>query len=283
MSLRLSKQELLVLIAAVVIVSAVIFGGNYLFLNPKKTEISNKEQQLQTEEKLLATIEEKLAGTSAPSPQSVAELQKKVPVKQQLEQLILDLNQAEVISNSLISNMSFSEGDVAARTLEDAGAENTQETTDQTGEGTQNPQATQETTNESSEVTQNPQSTQETEATEGEEQYQPLPLPEGIKKLNVNLSVTSPSYKDLMDFLGALEGLNRRVVIESVAFSGSTELTNVEDKIQEFSYSITLSAFYMPTLEDLQDQLPELEVPAPGNKSNPFASSPDVIGESTSE
>lgn len=261
MSLRLSKQELLMLIAAVIIVAAVIFGGNFLFLNPKKAEISNKEQQLQTEELLLATIEAKLAGTSAPSPQSVAELQKKVPVKQQLEQLILDLNQAEVLSNSFISNMSFSEGDVAARTLEDAGAENSQETTDETSTETQ--------------------ATTDTDTAEDENQYKPHPLPEGIKKLNVNLSVTSPSYDDLMGFLIALEGLNRRVMIESVAFSGSTELTNVEE--EEFTYSVTLSAFYMPTLEDLEDQLPELEVPEPSNKPNPFATSPKEMEETAAE
>ena len=252
MSLRLSKQELLVLIASIVIVAAVIFGGKYLFLNPKKAEINSKKQQLQTEEQLLATIEAKLAGTSAPSPNSVAELQKKVPVKKQLEQLILDLNQAEVISNTLISNMSFSEGDVAARAA--APEETTQEeTTEQEGTGEQ------------------------------KQEFPVLPVPEGIKKLNVNLAVTSPSYTDLMKFLDALEGLNRRVMIESVAFSGGTELTSVDEESQEFSYSVTLSAFYMPELEDLQDQLPELDVPAPANKTNPFATSADLTGSATSE
>ncbi|MGM0900239.1 MAG: hypothetical protein ACQEXB_03830 [Bacillota bacterium] len=268
MSLKLAKKELLILLAAVVVVVAFVLGVYYLYLNPKKQEVADKQAQLKTEEQLLAAIQTKVSGNTAPLEGTVAELQKKVPVKQQLEQLILDLNQAEVRANSFITNMSFSEGDVAARTLEDAGAENAQEATGETSEGTE---------------TQAPEATTNPETAETEEQYQPLPLPEGIKKLNVNLSVTSPSYKDLMDFLRALEGLNRRVMIESVAFSGSTELTSVEEENQEFTYSITLSAFYMPTLEDLEDQLPELEVPAPSNKTNPFASSPDVIGEATAE
>lgn len=263
MSLRLAKKELLILLAAVVVVIAFVLGVYYLYLNPKKQEVANKQEQLKTEEQLLAAIQTKVSGNTEPLEGTVAELQKKVPVKQQLEQIILDLNQAEVMANSFITNMSFSEGDVAARTLEDANPENAQEATDETSEA----------------ATQDTQATTETETAEGEDQYQPLPLPEGIKKLNVNLSVTSPSYNDLMAFLGALEGLNRRVMIESVAFSGTTELTNVEEENQEFAYSITLSAFYMPTLEDLEDQLPELEVPAPGNKTNPFASSPDVNGE----
>ncbi|SEM33136.1 type IV pilus assembly protein PilO [Mesobacillus persicus] len=256
MSLRLSKKELLILLASILVVVGFILGTYYLYLNPKKQEVSNKQDQLKTEEQLLAAIQTKIAGATAPLEGTVAELQKKVPVKQQLEQLILDLNKAEVMSKSFIANMSFAEGDVAAR----AGTEPATAETPATTEGTE------ETTVEAETV----------EPVADEQQYQPIPLPEGIKKLSVNLSVTSPGYKELMKFLDALEGLNRRIVIESVAFSGTTELTNVEVEQQEFSYSITLAAFYMPELEDLEDQLPELEVPAPGNKSNPFASSADL-------
>lgn len=256
MSLRLSKKDLLILLLSILVVLAFIFGTYYLYLNPKKQEVANKEQQLKTEEQLLAAIQTKIAGGTAPLEGTVAELQKKVPVKQQLEQLILDLNKAEVMSKSFISNMSFAEGEVAARATAEPAAAETTATTEGTEEAT--PAA------------------QTAEPAADEQQYQPIPLPEGIKKLSVNLSVTSPGYKELMKFLDALEGLNRRIVIESVAFSGTTELTNVEDEQQEFSYSITLAAFYMPELEDLEDQLPELEVPAPGNKSNPFASSADL-------
>ncbi|MCM3669910.1 pilus assembly protein PilO [Mesobacillus maritimus] len=266
MNLRLSKKELIILLSSVLIVILVFFAGQQLYLGPKKQEVENKQTQLDTEQQLLATIQTKVAGQSAPSAESVAELQKKVPVKKQLEQLILALNKAEVTSSSFISNMSFSEGDVAAR------ASDATETVEgeQTGE-----QGTEQT--ETSEATEATEAT----TTEDEPVYQPAPLPEGIKKLNVNLAVTSPNYKSLMKFLGELEKLKRRVVIESVAFSGATELTSVEQEKQEFSYSITLSAFYMPELEDLQDQLPQLEVPEPGNKTNPFAVSPNLSKEET--
>jgi type IV pilus assembly protein PilO len=258
MNLTLEKKELMILLSAVVLVVLILLGGYYLYLNPKKAEVSNKEAQLQTEEQLLAAIQTKVAGISAPSAESVAELQKKVPVKQQLEQLILDLNKAEVVSESFVSSMSFSEGAVAPRVEENAEAP---------AEGEQ-PPAEGEAASEAAAATE--------ETTEGEQQPQPVLLPEGIKKLNVSIAVKSPGYKELMKFLEALESLNRRVVIESVAFSGDSELTSLDTEKEEMSYSLTLAAFYMPELEDLQDKLPELEVPAPGNKVNPFATSADI-------
>ncbi|KKK33059.1 hypothetical protein WQ57_24235 [Mesobacillus campisalis] len=276
MNLRLEKKELMILLSAVILVGLVYLAGYYLYLSPKKAELGNKEVQLKTEEDLLAAIQTKVAGVSAPSAESVAELQKKVPVKQQLEQLILDLNKAEVVSDSFITSMGFSEGDVTPRTDENA------EVPAEGGE----PAAEGEAATENAAGTEGTEGTEETEGadTGGDaEQPQPVPLPEGIKKLNVSIAVKSPGYKELMKFLEALESLNRRVVIESVAFSGGAELTSLDTEKEEMSYSLTLAAFYMPELEDLQDELPELEVPAPGNKVNPFATSADLMEKSVAD
>lgn len=237
MKLHLGKQERLTLLTSILVLFVLVIGGYYFFIYPKKQEISQKEIQLETEERLLAALRSKTVDKTTPTLESVAELQKKVPVKKQLEQFIIDLNKAEVMSNSLISNMNFSEGTVTVQP-----DENNEE-----GEG------------------------------EIQDEMEIVAPPEGIKKLIVNLAVTSPSYQDLMTFLDTLEGLNRRVVIESVAFSGGSELTSVDQERQEFSYSIALSAFYMPELEDLADQLPELEAPAPSLKKNPFATSAEYV------
>ncbi|MBM4762441.1 pilus assembly protein PilO [Bacillus sp. B15-48] len=230
MNLRFSKNEWILFIVALVILASFLVGSYFVYLKPKQETIVNKQAQLEVEEQLLAAVQARMSESTAPTSESVAELQKKVPVKKQLEQLILDLNKAEVIANSFISNMSFSEGAVSAN----GGS---------------------------------PESTEEGEG---------VSLPDGIKKLTVNLSVTSPNYPQLMKFLDTLERLNRRVVIESVSFSGGSELTNVDQEEENISYSLTLSAFYMPELEDLQDPLPELNVPAPSNKKNPFASFADL-------
>ncbi|WP_053364229.1 hypothetical protein [Bacillus sp. FJAT-27251] len=270
MSLKLEKKELMILLSAVILVGLMFLGGYYLYLSPKKNELGNKEVQLKTEEDLLAAIQTKVAGVSAPSAESVAELQKKVPVKQQLEQLILDLNKAEVVSDSFITSMGFSEGEVTPRTDENA------EGAAEGGEPAAESEA-------ATETAAGAEGTEGAEAAGDAEQPEPVPLPEGIKKLNVSIAVKSPGYNELMKFLEALESLNRRVVIESVAFSGGAELTSLDTEKEEMSYSLTLAAFYMPKLEDLQDELPELEVPAPGNKVNPFATSADLTKESLAD
>lgn len=224
MNVQLTKQERMLLLFSVLLVILVIVGSYFFYIVPKNQEVSAKEVQLESEKQLLLTLQSQANERKAPSAASVAELQKKVPVKKQLELLILDLNKAEVVANSHISNMTFNEGTVSAPAAEES-AEN---------------------------------------------------FPEGIKKLTVNLSVASPSYRDLMSFLQTLEALNRRVVIENVSFSGGSELTSIQQEKQEFTYSLTLSAFYMPELGDLEGQLPELKAPSPSNKRNPFATSADV-------
>lgn len=261
MTLRFSKKEIMILVASFLVMALFILGGYFLYLQPKKEDISNKETQLKSEKQLLAALQSKVAGTSTPSAESVAVLQKKVPVKQQLEQLILDLEKAEVISGSFISNMSFAEADVVAEVQED-------------------PAAQQQTTQQSTEQT---QQTEANKTTEEEQKKPAIPLPEGIKKLTVTLSVESPSYYELIKFIETLESLNRLLVVESVSFSGGNELTSLEAELEPLAYSLTFSAFYMPTLEDLQNQLPELDTPAPSNKTNPFSSAPELPAEAETE
>lgn len=263
MTLRFSKKELVALLISIILAVILILGSYFFYLNPKKAEMSNMETQLQSEEQLLAALQDQLAKNSLPTSESIAELQKKVPVKQQLEMLILDLEKAEVLSDSFISNMSFSEADVPvpAQQEQSASQEN-QETTNQAEQTSD--QTNQDTTD------------QADSGNPAGEEVKPLPLPAGVKKLTVTLSVTSPSFYELIKFIETVENLNRLVVIESVSFSGGSELTSLEAEAEPLTYALTFSAFYMPTLEDLQDHLPELVTPSPSNKTNPFSSFPEL-------
>jgi type IV pilus assembly protein PilO len=92
-----------------------------------------------------------------------------------------------------------------------------------------------------------------------------------MKKLTVNLSVESASYEDFEKFISTLESLKRIVVVESINYTGGPEITSLTDNINPLSYSLTISAFYMPTLADLQAQLPKIDTPAPAGKQNPLS------------
>jgi type IV pilus assembly protein PilO len=281
MTFRFSKKEAIVLVLSVLLTAAAVFGGYYLYLEPKYKDIDSAKATLKTNQELLATLQQQQKKTSDITAESVAVLQRKVPVKPQLEQLILDLEKAEVVSGSSIKNMSFSEGDIVpppAPAPTEEGAQATDENkegeaaqsadkekTDET-EKTDESKATNETTNEGNKTAENG----------AENTYQPTPLPGGIKRLMVTLQIESANYEEAKKFIEALEGLPRTVVVETVGFTSKAEVTNLDEEPDVLSYTLTLSAFFMPTLTDLQDKLPELVAPPPANKTNPFNRFPDL-------
>jgi type IV pilus assembly protein PilO len=99
-----------------------------------------------------------------------------------------------------------------------------------------------------------------------------------LKKLTVSLSVESPSYEDLEKFIDTLESLNRIVVVESISYSGGQEITSLDQEDEPLSYSLTISAFYMPSLTDLAAELPKIDAPAPAGKDNPLSQFSATIG-----
>jgi type IV pilus assembly protein PilO len=155
-----------------------------------------------------------------------------------VEQLILELEKAEVVSDSRIMNMTFGDADFTASTT----------TLDEYVEAN---------------------SSTNTEGT-AEQQTEQAYLPEGLKKVTINLSVESENYEDLTTFLEELEGLTRITQIESVAFTGLPELTSIAQELTSLTYSVQLSAFYHPELADLIEDLPPISAPEPSNKTNPF-------------
>lgn len=101
----------------------------------------------------------------------------------------------------------------------------------------------------------------------------------GLKKLTISLSVESPTYEDLEKFISTLESLNRIVVVESINYSGGKEITSldIEPADKKLSYSLSVSAYYLPTLNDLIAELPKIDAPAPANKKNPLSTFTDVV------
>jgi type IV pilus assembly protein PilO len=227
MTVRFSKQQVLILLLLLVLFVAVFAGLYFYLLYPRYQQIEQLTDTVISEKKLLASIKADAAKQRDGLPESIVALQKKIPVKPLTEQLLLDLEKAEVVSDSTITSMNFSEG-------ENAAAEN----------------------NASSNGASTPSSSSA--------------LPDGLKKVTVQLTVQSPSYYQLERFLQTLENLDRIVSIESLSFAGNPELTSVGTKVNPLTYSLTVSAFYYPKLADLQKLLPQLDVPPPSEKDNPL-------------
>ncbi|KMJ60306.1 hypothetical protein AB685_05685 [Bacillus sp. LL01] len=232
MMIELEKKHYILLSSCVLLIVLGIAGFYYLSYAPKEARAEQLQEEKRIEEQLIQVLEQQEETANATGNTTV-ELQRKIPVTPYLEQLILELEKAEVLADSRILSMSFGEGEFlpASNTLEEY--ENIHE---------------------------------EEEGTVQEEAY----LPEGLKKLTVNLSVESDVYEDLTTFLSSLEKLTRITQIESVSFSGQPEVTSTEQEMGPLTYSVTLSAFYHPELNDLMEDLPPLSVPEPSNRTNPF-------------
>ena len=261
MNLRLNNKRTLIASVCVILILALLAGEYFLFLKPLKSEIKTFKTQLETEEKLYDVMGQRLADSTNEVVEQTSTLQKKLPVLPFLEQFLLDLEKAEVISNSLITNMTFSDADL---NLEEIDQE------ELTSEDLLNGQENINYEINGKEVFSEDEAN--TGETQTENQQETPAIPEGMKRITVNLSVKSDNYFDMLTFLKVVENLERITKIDSLSFSGGEEVKSVDAKVEGLTYSLVLSTFYYPKLEELKNQLPAFETPPPSNKDNPLPS-----------
>ncbi|MEH7332711.1 hypothetical protein V7161_08750 [Neobacillus drentensis] len=263
MKSRLSKLDKIIVAGGSLVIILVFVYAQFLSLTPLKSDLASKQQELKTEEKLLDMMTNKKSDTEKTEPENTSELQKQLPVMPLQEQVLLDLEKAETVSNSQIKSMSFTkDADVTPPAAEAAANTGT----------TQTPAQNQSTTNQS---TQNQTTTAQGTGNQASTQQQAAATaPNGLKKITVQLQVESQNYTDLEKFIETLESLPRIVVVEAINYTGEEEVTSLSQEKKPLTYSLTVSAFYMPTLTDLAAQLPKIDAPAPAGKDNPLTQFP---------
>jgi type IV pilus assembly protein PilO len=260
MKLRFSKRDSIIIGFVALLVVLILVYAQFFKLAPLKSDLGMKQQSLESEQKLLEIASQKKAEDTKKTSEDTKELQKKLPVEPLQEQLILDLEKAENLSNSKISSMSFSK-DADVTTVADPASTETatsQQTTENQTPANQTP-ANQTPVNQGT-------TNQDTAA-----QQAAASQVNGMKKLTVSLSVESPSYEELEKFVGTLESLKRIIVVESISYSGGEEITSLAQEEKPLTYSLTFSAFYMPSLEDLAAEVPKVDAPKPAGKDNPLS------------
>ena len=125
---RLLGNKLLLLISGVILLALLFTGLYFYLLNPLQSQIALKENELANAERLLDTINKKGVGANPISFESTTELQKKLPVKPLTDQLVRELEKAEIVSNSEIQSMTFAESDVTIQATNEAATTNNAET-----------------------------------------------------------------------------------------------------------------------------------------------------------
>ncbi|MFT4412797.1 pilus assembly protein PilO [Fredinandcohnia humi] len=233
MIVQLSRKQKVLLTALLVLLAFLFTISYFLFIRPIQNDITKVENDLVTEQSILEALEVQAEETKNNTYMNTTELQKRIPVKPIVEQFILDLEKAEVVSNSTITRMEFTEENAEGQVEAEMEVENDSET-----ETTQNQQIT--------------------------------VVGNGLKKITVTLSVESTNYFDLEEFLSTIENQTRIAQIESLTFTGLPEFISIDQSFDKLLYNVTISTFYYPELQDLIDQLPSLEVPEPSKKRNPL-------------
>ncbi len=226
----------------------------YMFsVLPQKQEVERLESQVSQNEQLISVLEEKKNSKQDETYDTNA-LQQKVPVKPLVDQFILDLNQAELVSKSSIQQLDFVDEVLNPEQYAEISSE---DKADQTGKESDVPE-------ESSEETTKEAQTEGGEALPG--------LPEGIQSVNVSMAMISDNYPSLRSFLKSIERLPRMAMISGLSFTGKNEAVSLDDGEgkNELVYTANVSTFYIPSLTDLQDQAPSIEYPEPADKENPL-------------
>lgn len=255
MNLQLDKKHMIILTSLLLFSILLYFGAHFLYITPMKDSLALKESQLKTEQQLNKTLETRLSTASSSDFNSTMELQKTLPVDPMTEQLVLDLEKAEVVSNSYITAMEFSkDGQIGER---------------------------EQSSNEELGTTESDNEVQGTETVS--EDSQTIQMPDGVSKTSVIVTVESASYFELEKFIATLEELQRIVMVESISFSGPEEIRSLSDDDKKIIMNLTINAFYLSGFDDLKGDNPKIETPVPANKRNPFPTFGDYSEDNLTE
>jgi type IV pilus assembly protein PilO len=239
-TLQFSKNEKKIFLFGILISILIFLFVYFNFLQPLKTTLKSLDNQYKLAEQSYESVINQKTDVKEIVIENSQYLQKRLPVEPLLNQFILDLEKAETMSNSLITNMSFGTGN-----------EGNQSYVEEEGQSLEQNEANTDLTTESVQ-------------------------PAGIEKITVNLLIHSPNYFDLEKFIETIEKLERIVTVESINFSGSSEVTSLGELQQPLNYQISLTLYYMPGLEDLQKDLPKIDSGEPASKRNPLTQFDDL-------
>ena len=109
-SLTRKQKEIGLIVLSSLFCTAIIAYSYFTFYSPKKESLAVAETTLTTDRQVLFALEQQLADQPETPVVSSLELQKKVPVDPLTELVLLQIEKAEVVSQSLVQSVSFTEG-----------------------------------------------------------------------------------------------------------------------------------------------------------------------------
>ncbi|WNS81819.1 hypothetical protein RRU94_13735 [Domibacillus sp. DTU_2020_1001157_1_SI_ALB_TIR_016] len=265
----MSKKNIYISVFLILILLLFIYCY-FAFYRTAAVKLETVEREKQAEETLVAALEANSGGSGIKGPSvATSSLQNKVPVKPMSDKLMLDFEKAELLSDSLITAIVFTEGEEETQPVSEE-----ESNTDETPE---NPDTAADEENASEEEQANePEEENITDGTEAETDAQEEPLPEetlpaGIGKIRAQLTIESPGFAEMNAFIDSVENQMRMIRVEQLEFTGPEEAEKIKGSNEPVTYNLTVAAYYMPELTDLFEDTPEVDAPDPANKQDPFA------------
>lgn len=232
-------------IAASILLVASGLYGYFGILSPLHQKVETVSLEIKQQQTFLGKTNKPSDKSTPVFSENTFSLQEEVPVRPLIDQLILQFEKAEVLSDSLILSMDFSDTH-----LSNDSEEGPDDPLQKAGE----------------------MLLDEINSSGTKESTTPEPLPEGVQKVKVEMSVVSKNYEGLLKFLSTIEDLKRITVIEAITFSSLDEIEQASSEVNpdQLTYEVTIAAYYFPELTELLKDLPKGEFPAPSGKENPF-------------
>lgn len=235
--IRLEKKHIWTLIIGLFVLAAlsfIFYYGVILKIDERNSTLHGQLLSIQTEE----PVEEE---TPVELGNELVALSKKVPVSALEEQIIIDLEEGAIGSDSVILSIGFNENAVEEQT-----EETDLEDVDTAEEYIEEMKPEEK-------VVQNN-----------------IAIPSELNQIDIALTVRSKDYAALTGFLENIRKLPRIYVVESFSFNGFEEYEVRPGPLEdELEYTVQLTSYYAPIIEELAVNS-GIVLPEPSGKENPL-------------
>jgi len=242
----------------------------FFVIQPLKHDVADKERELALEEEVLASIENLQEAIDTYEEHEVHALLRTVPVYPWIDHWMLDLEKAELISNTEINRYTFAKGMLVSTrftTLEE-----------DVVEGDSEEEVVEEEENNVVVEVEN-EFDLESEVMSNDDNIVVLGDDEEVNQVTANMSVSAETYDELFQFLYEIENLERFTEIYALSFTAPSEAMILMDQEEETSsellFDVNISTYYIDDLvETFGDYQPTRPFIEPEKKATPFYQNP---------
>lgn len=233
---KLSNNRSSIILVAIIIF-LLLFALYYYVVLPKQQERDRLEQSVNAVQAEVTALQENinlLVNEQQYEETNMYAMRQKLPMNRMMQQLLLDIEEIEYVSDSKVLAISFNNYDslVNASNLQDPNVVQPATEAAVAGEVAQGDESI-ENIEEPADVTETvPVSSVARET-----------LPQELKMVTFNMNIEAPDRENIEDFVKELEGLERAMRIDSISY----RLMGESDQLEEQLYDLTTAVVQVTT------------------------------------